>query len=396
MAAPTAILADDFTIKDTAKWTFNTGTDATDGRATVVPTTGFPSIDSATTYNLVGSSFFAQCVQTPNIGNGTTQMLLQFRKTDWSFYGRIYWANGAILCDYNDGTGHSIASTTFDAVNHKWWRVRESAGTLYFDTSRDAIRWTTLGSTTYSADLTSVYIMLVAGYSGTEPSPGVAVYDNVNVNATTYSTWATNDLIQGSQATSMSAKVDEIEQDNTVQFARGDQLLATGIASVHRAIAGGNGNVLAGSGVLPLTYFTAEQALTVNNIFTRVGAASGASPTLCRFGLYTVASNGDLALVASTANDATLFNAGGSITKALSAGYNMVAGQRYAGGWLFVTSAAMPTIIGANIVMTVGSELALAPRLTGQVTSLTDLPSSVANASVANCNVAPIYFRLYT
>lgn len=210
-------------------------------------------------------------------------------------------------------------------------------------------------------------------------------------------TWATTDLIYSARATAMSAKVDEIEQDNTVQFARMDKLQATSITTIPRAIAAGTGTAIGASQALALSYFTADQNLTVNNVYTRGGStAAGATPTLVRFGLYTVASNGDLTLVASTANDTTLFSsANSSVNKALSASYNMVAGQRYAAGWLVVSAAAIPTIISTTSILP-GSELAIEPRLMSQITGQSNLPSSVANASLSTFTGGVHYYRLYT
>lgn len=137
-----------------------------------------------------------------------------------------------------------------------------------------------------------------------------------------------------------------------------------------------------------LTYFTAYRAFTVNTIAVcTAGTPAGATPTLIRYGLYTADSNGALtALVASTANDTTLLSAGNTLyAKATSASYTTVVGQRYAGAFLCVTGATVPTLQGASGAATLFS---LAPRIAGYVGSQADLPATVAAGSLTNTGTA--------
>lgn len=142
---------------------------------------------------------------------------------------------------------------------------------------------------------------------------------------------------------------------------------------------------------LRLGYFTAPTATTVANALIATGTtAAGATPTVVRIGLYTVAANGDLTLVASTPNDTTLLAATNTLyTKALSSSYLLMAGQRYALGWLIVTAAATPTVLGTFPASSSSALAALSPRLCGLVTGQTDLPASVLAASVANTTTMP-------
>lgn len=142
------------------------------------------------------------------------------------------------------------------------------------------------------------------------------------------------------------------------------------------------------SGLLQLVYFTAQRSETIASVkMLSAQTAAAATPTLVRFGIYEVAANGDLTLVASTANDTAIF--AGTHTaydKALSVAWGKVAGRRYAVAVLVVSGAAMPVLYGS---MPVGAAavldtlLSAAPRWTGQVAGQTDLPASVAAASVA-------------
>lgn len=145
---------------------------------------------------------------------------------------------------------------------------------------------------------------------------------------------------------------------------------------------------------LVLTHFTALKTETITKVAVFSGAtAAAATPTLCRVGIYSVADNGDLSLVASTPNDTTLFSVTFSRNeKALSAPFNKEAGKRYAVGALVVSAAALPTFYGTQV----GGFTTFTfrePKTCTLVNGQADLPASVANASLSSSN-GPIYAEL--
>jgi hypothetical protein len=143
--------------------------------------------------------------------------------------------------------------------------------------------------------------------------------------------------------------------------------------------------VTCGTGSLRLTYFTARRSETITQAKVRTGAtAAGATPTIIRIGLWTTDATGALlALVASTPNDTTLLAATATAyTKAFSASYAKVLGQRYALGLLVVTAAAAPQLLGR--IELDAAEAGVAPRLCGAVAGQTDLPATVAAGSVTD------------
>lgn len=138
----------------------------------------------------------------------------------------------------------------------------------------------------------------------------------------------------------------------------------------------------AASGRLDLAYFTAYRSEQITKIRTYTGAsAAGATPTLCRVGLYTVAANGDVTLVASAPNDTGLWSASNAAFEStLSAPYNLVKGTRYAVGRIIVSAAALPSW---PIQSLYGAMAAQAPRLSGFLDGQTDLPLSATSASLS-------------
>jgi hypothetical protein len=174
-----------------------------------------------------------------------------------------------------------------------------------------------------------------------------------------------------------------------------DVFTASGVASGHESFPREfcTANAAMTTQVMRLTFFTARKSFTAANLSTiSGGTAAGATPTLCRYGLYTVAANGDITLVASSTNDTGLWAATNTqYTKAITGpsgitSYAIAEGQRYAFGALIVTGAATPTLAGWAPIN--GIYPNLAPRVASAVTGQTDLPTSVANASFSTTQAA--------
>lgn len=151
--------------------------------------------------------------------------------------------------------------------------------------------------------------------------------------------------------------------------------------------------VATGSGNLRLSFFTARTTESITKVrLTSGSTAAGATPTLVRVGVYSVAGNGDITLEAAIANDTTLLAAATTeYERSLTATFNKVAGSRYAVGVLVVTAATAPTLQGTSAG---GPSIAArAPRLTAFVSGQTDLPASVASASLGATSLCP-YFEV--
>jgi len=134
------------------------------------------------------------------------------------------------------------------------------------------------------------------------------------------------------------------------------------------------------SGTVHLTYFTARKTETINNIRMLTDGTNSSGLTLGRMGIYSVDGGGNLTLVASTANDTTLFNGAYSPNlRALTTPFNKVKGTRYAAAVLLVGTG-MPTITATTCA---GADAGLAPRLCGLVAGQANLPASITAGTVA-------------
>jgi hypothetical protein len=98
----------------------------------------------------------------------------------------MYESHGSMTFGFTDnGTDTDAGNITYSASAHKWWRMREHAGKLYWDTSPDGTTWTNRAShADPSFDLSQLLGDLNAATTGTNPSdPGTASFDNLDVGA---------------------------------------------------------------------------------------------------------------------------------------------------------------------------------------------------------------------
>ncbi|MBW2526730.1 MAG: hypothetical protein JRI23_21280 [Deltaproteobacteria bacterium] len=79
------------------------------------------------------------------------------------------------------GLSTGEAGATYDAVEHRWWRIRERAGTIHFDTSPNGTSWTERTAHPTPTYAGAVQMRFGAGYFGSVTSPGRARFDNANV-----------------------------------------------------------------------------------------------------------------------------------------------------------------------------------------------------------------------
>jgi len=164
-----------------------------------------------------------------------------------------------------------------------------------------------------------------------------------------------------------------------------DYDLTIGESAFDRQFATGSATMT--SGLLKLSYFKAKKTETCTQIrMWTTGTAAGATPTLCRAGVFSVASNGTLTLTASIANDTTLFaGQNTAYTRSFSGGnLSKVAGQWYAVGIIVVTGAAAPTLLGQALGNSaISTEFFEAPKVMAALSGQTDLTSPITVGSLS-------------
>lgn len=193
----TGTLSDTFDdgVVDTAKWTsnYNTGGGGapteTGGRARVPCDTGFAAFASDNTYTLTDSHVLVE-MYPPAAGGAASeawaQLLIMSSTGGTDIIAEVNAVTGDLTLAARVGYFDAGAAVlTYDPVAHRWIRVRETAGTLLWETSADGLAWTTRRTTASPAwvgDADLEIQLITHRDSGT---PDFAEFDNFNVTPST-------------------------------------------------------------------------------------------------------------------------------------------------------------------------------------------------------------------
>lgn len=147
---PLAMLGDDFDdgrINSTLWPTLSGGPTETGGRLRIpVSTAADASVLSARTWNLVGSTLTAKLATVPAAGgssNAAASMWVNSTTSGTRIGWRLDALAGVIAAMSQTGfSDPSPTNLTYSAIDHAWLRVRETSGTVYWETSPDGYTWT--------------------------------------------------------------------------------------------------------------------------------------------------------------------------------------------------------------------------------------------------------------
>ena len=142
------------------------------------------AVSSNARFGLPGSSISVQVPSVVNMGCGVNNSLRVRANSQnelewWAECGNLH-ANKVV-----NGVETTIASVPYSATQHLWWRIRETAGTTFWETSADNVTWTVRASAPSSGliPLDNLSVMIYAETYGTGSSaPGTAKYANMNTN----------------------------------------------------------------------------------------------------------------------------------------------------------------------------------------------------------------------
>jgi hypothetical protein len=290
-------LADDFNDNavDPAKWPDSFGVfSETGGRARVQCDAGFNAYSSALTYTLHESSMFLRAYP-PAAGGATTeawtQILIkqQTNGTDLGF--EISPLSGNLTMFSRTGFfDPGAVAIPYDPVAHAWLRVRETGGTVYWDTSPDTLTWTnqrTLASPVWATDPNLEFQLIAHRSDGTTD---FAEFDNLNTPV---------NVVQGQASVTASAS---LTAGGTVSAAGSAALAGTaGLSAAGTRAASGDATLAATASVTANGVRAATSAATL-------AAAVSASAT------GSTGTSGSAALAASGS-----LTADGAVQKASSA-----------------------------------------------------------------------------
>jgi hypothetical protein len=174
---------------NTNLWTQFTGGSATfvydtSGVKVVYPVSTTSATDgdltSNSSYDLTGSSVLVNVLDVPDVGAVNTDASMIVGTTTNGL--RILVEGGQIYAQkFVGGAQTNLANTTYSRVTHAWWRIRETAGTSYWETSPNGTTWTVLFSATNPITVTSLVIQLAGTAFGSSTSPGNFKWRNFNL-----------------------------------------------------------------------------------------------------------------------------------------------------------------------------------------------------------------------
>jgi hypothetical protein len=192
VAVPTAKMA---TLADTfpgaaigSQWT-SFGTATVQGGSvalTDTATTANPGVlQSAAAYDLTASQFAVRLLSA-GAQQANTMAILKVQ-ADPNNSVQMLVQNGTLACQHQVAGSFSafLASVSYSAATHKWLRIREAAGTLYYEWSTDGSSWTTLYSEADPITLTSLTVTLQE-YNGATDPIATSQWTDVNSAATPY------------------------------------------------------------------------------------------------------------------------------------------------------------------------------------------------------------------
>jgi hypothetical protein len=131
-------------------------------------------------YDLTNSYLLAQVTQVLSAATNT-YVTLGVQGSGGTY---IAWActEGALQASYYNGSSTvTVANLTYSASAHAWWRISESAGVTYWDTSDNGTDWVTQASVADPITETSLQAIFSAAANGIAVNPGSFTVLDLNV-----------------------------------------------------------------------------------------------------------------------------------------------------------------------------------------------------------------------
>lgn len=186
-------LTDDFNDNsiDPAKWTTGISAGAslaeTGGQLVFTPSTtssGYSYVDSVNTYDFTDSSLTVEFAGTISTAVGAEQFMMVM--VDFNNYVMLFIGNTGVGMRMIVGAADDSTYDTRNDAAMRWMRLRESQGTVYWECSPDRANWTVLRSAPTPFSMQSVSTRFSVGSWQTVANPGVAKFDNINLESDIY------------------------------------------------------------------------------------------------------------------------------------------------------------------------------------------------------------------
>lgn len=185
-------IQDDFeTGLDTTRWPDSGAVTIAGGRAHIPATNGYPSLATGNTYTLLNTSIHAEVTPAP-LGDSGADAYSKFHLEHTTGGTQLVFehkpATGEIIFgNYTGWWENERPTTTYDPAAMRWLRFRETAGSVYWETSPDGVTWTarrSLPTPAWVGEGTTKAVFETYRNTGTMGAEHLEV-DNVNTTPTT-------------------------------------------------------------------------------------------------------------------------------------------------------------------------------------------------------------------
>ncbi len=192
---------------------------------------GYYGIISNSAEDLTGSYTSSQLINAGNQSLSSLQVIpLYVDKTGDFSNAIIYYVQGNNIKIQkrvnNSDTFINVGS--YNSSTHKYFRIRESGGTTYFDTSADGTTWSNVHSFSNAFNMTSVKVGLALGTISSEASTTSAIFDNFNTPTVSTSTTSFSYDANGNMTDDGDLKLFEYNEANQLKKVK----LATNSATI--------------------------------------------------------------------------------------------------------------------------------------------------------------------
>lgn len=193
MANPLSSLVDSFDTNtlDTIKWSpwgLNLKNVNKEIEVITTSTSSYSGMTSQNTFNLTGSSGYVQLIDAGNQSIVSYEIKFNLWLTSSSTNALFWYLNQGVLQAFKTvaTTQTQLAAVAYDPLIHKYLRIMEASGTVYWDYSTDGSNWTTFVSALVSGlfAITSIYAEISVGTWTSEGSTTTAKLDNFNQRST--------------------------------------------------------------------------------------------------------------------------------------------------------------------------------------------------------------------
>lgn len=184
---PISALVDTFpgTTLDTTKWAVNSGSPSVNNGLILPVVPSYSAINSLHVYDLTGSAAYVQATNPPVGTNQSNEVALQLvaslSNQNLAQVYMILGDQGGVQSGYYVGGTQFTFAGVFTAVSPVWMRIRESAGTVYYEYALDpgGTTWVQAATLTPTFAVTALYVVLSAGHWAAETDT-TAYYNNFN------------------------------------------------------------------------------------------------------------------------------------------------------------------------------------------------------------------------